>query len=78
MPRVNIRERNPARYASVQAEQDRLRKQYSSLYTVARICPFCDHKIEILYRGSHGSANIKCPNCGEEVLFPPVEFRITG
>ena len=53
----------------------RLKKQFSGQYTVARICPFCDCKVEILYRGSHGPSSIKCPNCGEEVLFPPVSFR---
>lgn len=33
-------------------------------------------KIEILYRGEHGPSRAKCPNCGEEVVFPPIAFRL--
>ena len=76
MPKYNVREQDPARYAKAQAVQTELKKQCSGQYTLARICPFCDHKVEILYRGSHGSACLKCPVCGEEVIFPPVSFRM--
>ena len=50
MPRYNIRTENPVRYAQVKAEQDRLRAECarSSSITLARLCPYCDHKIEIL------------------------------
>lgn len=77
MPRYNIRTENPDRYAQVKAEQDRLRVECASNsnMTLARMCPYCDHKIEILFRGSHGYSFIKCPNCGENVGFPPVSFR---
>lgn len=77
MPRYNIRTENPVRYAQVKAEQDRLRAECarSSSITLARLCPYCDHKIEILSRGTHGYSFIKCPNCGEDVGFPPVSFR---
>lgn len=75
VPRYNPREGDPQRYARAQAQQNELRKQCAGQYSMARICPFCDHKVEILYRGSHGPCSIKCPNCGEEVLFPPVSFR---
>ena len=44
--------------------------------TLARLCPYCGHKIEILSRGTHGYAFTKCPNCGENVGFPPVSFRL--
>lgn len=56
MPRYNIRTENPVRYAQVKAEQDRLRAECarSSSITLARLCPYCDHKIEILSRGTHG------------------------
>lgn len=77
MPRCNIREENPAKYAQVKAEQEKLRAEcsQSSSITLARLCPYCGHKIEILSRGTHGYAFTKCPNCGENVGFPPVSFR---
>jgi hypothetical protein len=75
MPRVNIREADPVRYEKAKAEQEVLRERFATQCTVARICPFCCHKVEVLYRGSHGSSRLKCPNCGEEVIFPPLTFR---
>lgn len=75
MPRINIREANPGYYAQVQAEQEQLRKQYLG-QRIARLCPYCGHKIEVLYRGSHGACSVRCSNCGEEVTFPPVVFRM--
>ena len=76
MPRVNIKEKDPVHYAKVKAEQNELSKQCSSKMTMARICPYCQHKVTILYRGQHSFSKEKCPNCGEEVTFPPVQFRI--
>ena len=78
MPRYNIREENPAKYAQVKAEQEKLRAEcsQSSSMTLARLCPYCGHKIEILSRGTHGYAFTKCPNCGENVGFPHVSFRL--
>ena len=58
MPRYNPREGDPQRYARAMAQQSELRKQCAGQYTVARICPFCDHKVEILYRGSHGPCSV--------------------
>lgn len=78
MPRFNVKEADPARYARAMAEQEALREQWASQYAVARICPFCGHKVELLYRGSHGSCRIKCQNCAEEVTFPPLSFRASG
>ena len=62
MPRCNIREENPAKYAQVKAEQEKLRAEcsQSSSITLARLCPYCGHKIEILSRGTHGYAFTKC------------------
>ena len=57
------------------AEQEVLRERFATQCTVARICPFCCHKVELLYRGTHGPNRLKCPNCGEEVIFPPLTFR---
>lgn len=76
MPRVNIREADPARYARVKAEQEKLRAQCDSTMMMARLCPYCGHKVEVLYRGTHGVSVAKCSNCGEEVFFPPVSFRL--
>lgn len=75
MARVNIRTSDPARYAQVAAEQEELKRIYSSQLRIARLCPYCEHKIEILCRGSHSGSYTKCSNCGENVFFPPVTFR---
>lgn len=78
MAKINIRQQDPIRYAKVKAEQDELNKQCSAQMTLARFCPYCNHRITILFRGQHGFAREKCPNCGEEVIFPPVSFRMAN
>ena len=75
MPRVNIKQVDPARYAQITAEQDELKRTYSSQVQIARLCPYCNHKVEVLCRGTHGGSYIKCPACGETVFFPPITFR---
>lgn len=76
MPRVNVREADPVRYARVKAEQEKLQAQCVSAMMMARLCPYCSHKIEVLCRGTHGGTITKCSNCGEKVIFPPVSFRL--
>lgn len=76
MRKINVRESNPVLYEQVTQEQEELKKTYASKTTMARLCPFCSHKIEILCRGNHGGCYTRCPNCGENVFFPPVSFRI--
>ena len=76
MPRVNVNQTNPVHYARVKAEQEELRKKCSSELSIARICPYCQHRITILFRGQHSYSKEKCPNCGEEVIFPPIQFRM--
>lgn len=75
MARINIRQADPTRYTQVQAEQQALKNAHSSLMRIARLCPYCDHKVEVLCRGTHGGSYSKCQNCGEDVFFPPVSFR---
>ena len=75
MAKMNIKEQDPVRYAKVKAEQDELSRLCSAQMTLARICPYCNHRITLLFRGQHGFTKEKCPNCGEEVTFPPVFFR---
>ena len=75
MAKINIKETDPSRYAQAVAEQEELKRTYSSTLQVARLCPFCTHKIEILCRGTHSGSYTKCPNCGESVFFPPIAFR---
>ena len=41
----------------------------NSSMTMARLCPYCEHKIEVLARGNHGYSFVKCPNCGESLEF---------
>ena len=72
MARLDVRTQNPERYAQVKAEQEELKIQFSMAAfgtSVARLCPYCEHKIEILYRGAHGPSRAKCPNCGEKLEF---------
>lgn len=76
MYKVNIKVSDPVHYAQVTAEQEELKRIYSSSMTLARLCPYCGHKVEILCRGTHGGSYTRCPNCGENVFFPPVAFRI--
>lgn len=76
MYKVNVKTQNPAYYAQVTAEQEALKQTYSSSMTMARLCPYCQHKIEILCRGSHGGCYTRCSSCGEQVFFPPVSFRM--
>ncbi len=76
MAKVNVREADPARYAQAAAEQEALKKIYSSTIQIARLCPYCGHKVEILCRGTHSGTYMKCPNCGEIVFFPPITFRL--
>lgn len=74
MPRVNIRQTDPVRYAQVAAEQEMLKQTYSSQMQIARLCPYCSHKVEVLCRGTHRGAYSKCSNCGETVFFPTHHF----
>jgi len=66
---------DPVRQARVRAEQEELRRQYATHITMARLCPYCEHKVEVLCKGSHGASFVKCPKCNESVFFPPVVFR---
>ncbi len=75
MPRFNIKENDPERYAAVKAAQDAIKKRYSSGVMLAKICPYCAHRIEMIQSGSHGPSYLKCSNCGEDVIFPPISFR---
>lgn len=75
MPKINAREIDPTHYAQAAAEQAALKRAYSSTIQIARLCPYCGHKVEILCRGTHSGTYIKCSNCGEVVFFPPIAFR---
>lgn len=78
MPKINIRESNPALFAQVKSEQDKLREECTASIKVARLCPYCGHKITTICKGNHGYATEKCVNCGEEVIFPPISFRVAN
>ena len=75
MPRFNAKEADPVRYEKVKASQASLLESCAGQPQMARICPYCSHKAELLYRGDHGPCRLKCANCGEEVIFPAVSFR---
>ena len=77
MPRkINIRKENPERFASVKAEQEELRKKYSSSMEMVRKCPYCGAMISAVPRGNHTYTTQRCPDCDELVTFPPLSFRI--
>lgn len=78
MSRLNIKEQDPVRYAKIKSEQNELVRECSTRMQLARICPYCNHKVTIIYQGQHSYTKEKCPNCGEEVIFPPVSFRIAN
>lgn len=74
--RFSARTYDPVRYAAVKKQQEALKEQCRGLLTVARICPYCNHRIDDAVKGDHGYTFSKCPNCGEEVIFPPIHFRL--
>lgn len=77
MPRkVNIRKEDPERFAVIKAEQDELRRIYSSPMEMVRKCPYCGVLLSVVPRGNHTYTRQRCPDCGELVTFPPLSFRI--
>ena len=76
MAKIDSRNIDPERYACVKAEQEELQNRYSSHIMIARLCPYCNLKLETLCKGSHGASFTKCPQCGERVFFPPISFRL--
>lgn len=77
MAKINSKALDPLRYSCIQAEQQELKKQYSNHTTMARLCPYCQNKLEVLCKGTHGASYVKCSQCGEQVFFPPVTFRLS-
>ena len=75
MPRCNPRS-DPERFRKIQLEQQQIKQEYGSSVTMARRCPYCLHRVEILYRGNHGMSQTRCQKCGEEIFFPPASFRL--
>lgn len=55
--------------------QNRIMEEIAGKPSLARMCPFCKHKVETLYKGEHGYSEKPCPNCGRIVYFSPVKFR---
>lgn len=76
MPRFDVKSIKPDHYARVKADQDKIDQEYFGGIKLARLCPYCGYKVEVLCRGNHAASQTKCQNCGEEVKFPPVHFRL--
>lgn len=70
MAKINVRELDPQRYSCIQTEQQELKKQYSSHITMARMCPYCQNKLEILCKGNHGAVYVKSPPLRRTGVFP--------
>lgn len=57
-------------------EQQKLKAECQGIASVVRRCPYCGHKIEIVYKGYHGYSEKPCSNCGRIVCFAPLKFRM--
>ena len=75
MAKLNSERIDSAQYEKIKTEQEELKEKYLCGVTMARLCPYCHNKVEILCKGHHAASFQKCPHCGEKVVFPPVEFR---
>ena len=80
MPKYNVREKNPERYNEVYPQMLELWKKFRCATYAIRICPFCDQKLSLLFPGYHAPEMVKCPNCGEAIVFPAIKISrtITG
>lgn len=78
MAKFNVKETYPERYERVKKEQKELESICESQLRLARLCPYCHHKISVVIRGEHSYTSEKCPNCGEDVVFPPISFRMSS
>lgn len=76
MPKANIAMVNPVLYAKIKAQQAALLELCNGSNTIIRVCPYCKHKIAEVIQGQHGYVITKCEKCGEEVVLPPVSFRL--
>ena len=78
MAKINARELDPQRYSCIQTEQQELKKQYSSHITMARICPYCQNKLEILCKGNHGAVYVNAPIAENRCFSRRWHFDLTG
>lgn len=76
MAKFNIKEVNPMLYEKVKAEQETIKKQCEGKLTLVRVCPYCKHKVSEVVKGNHGYTFGKCDRCGEDIIFPPISFRL--
>lgn len=76
MSKLSIKDVNPEKYKAVKSNQNTMVREIEGLAKMGCYCPYCDHKVIDIVKGSHGYISIKCPKCGERVVFPPVFFRI--
>ena len=75
---VDIRIRGPEKYAAVESQQQKLREETRYMVKISRPCPYCDHSVIVMFPGQNGYLQAKCPNCGQEVIFPPIYFRLAN
>ena len=72
MTKADIRNKDPDRYEIASFFNDAQTALLRGQPCIARLCPYCDQKIELLYPGKHSAARGKCMNCGAQVAFPSV------
>lgn len=75
-----VKNREPAvHYYKVGHEHSKQIKDWEeccSQIKIAKICPYCGHTVSYVCKGTHAYTQEKCPNCGENVTFPPISFRL--
>lgn len=59
MAKVDVQRANPELYEQVKSEQNKMKTHCRAQMKVARLCPYCGHKITTIYKGSHGYADEK-------------------
>jgi hypothetical protein len=76
--KINIKKIDPEHYAQVKSEQKKLEAQCAGELKIERLCPYCRHPVSVVIRGTHGFVMEVCPKCEEEVIFPPMAFRLAN
>lgn len=75
---VDVSTRDPEKFAAVEEQQRKLRAETRYMVKISRPCPYCDHPVIVMFPGQNGYLQAKCPNCGKEVIFPPIYFRLAN
>ena len=73
--KIDIKKKAPEHCAEVDAVQEKMKAECSSGVRVRVGCPYCGHPVVTAFKGHHDSFMAVCPQCEQEVFFPPIKFR---